>query len=331
MHSSENALIVLPRLRVQNANCISSPLTWGFPSVTAFSGLMVALERRLGPEAGVKFSRFAMVCHDFQPQVNTGRYQTTFNLTRNPLGRDGETLGIVEEGRAHMEISLVFAVQYDEVQYLEESSEQALAQLVLRQVGAMRIAGGSVLSSTEPQSARTRPKLIRLAGEDWDKHWRHIRTSMLPGFALVMRNDLLEDAVLPSSTANSSLEKFHRFIRMSGRTFRAQANDENKDVPVGDKPKATWSIDSKSGWTVPIPIGFCALGPLHSAGSVANARDRTIPFRFVECIYSFGQWVSPHRLRSHEDMLWTTEKPTDAGLYLCRNGFVPLSTEIAPS
>ena len=34
------ALLVLPRLRVQNANAISSPLTHGFPSVTAFTGLM---------------------------------------------------------------------------------------------------------------------------------------------------------------------------------------------------------------------------------------------------------------------------------------------------
>ena len=32
------ALLVLPRLRIQNANAISSPLTHGFPSMTAFLG-----------------------------------------------------------------------------------------------------------------------------------------------------------------------------------------------------------------------------------------------------------------------------------------------------
>ena len=41
------ALLVLPRLRIQNANAISSPLTWGFPAITAFTGLMTALKRRL--------------------------------------------------------------------------------------------------------------------------------------------------------------------------------------------------------------------------------------------------------------------------------------------
>src|SRR5437899_339136 len=53
--ASNKALLVLPRLRVQNANAISSPMTWGFPAITAFTGLMTALERRLEPEAGVAF------------------------------------------------------------------------------------------------------------------------------------------------------------------------------------------------------------------------------------------------------------------------------------
>ena len=37
------AILVLPHLRIQNANAIGSPLTHGFPSITAFTGLMWAL------------------------------------------------------------------------------------------------------------------------------------------------------------------------------------------------------------------------------------------------------------------------------------------------
>ena len=44
---SSEGLLILPRLSVQNANAISSPLTHGFPSMTAFLGLMWALARRL--------------------------------------------------------------------------------------------------------------------------------------------------------------------------------------------------------------------------------------------------------------------------------------------
>ena len=43
------AILVLPHLRIQNANAIASPLTHGFPSVTAFTGVMWALERKLAP------------------------------------------------------------------------------------------------------------------------------------------------------------------------------------------------------------------------------------------------------------------------------------------
>ena len=39
-------LLVVPHVRIQNANAISSPLTHGFPAMTAFLGQMWALERK---------------------------------------------------------------------------------------------------------------------------------------------------------------------------------------------------------------------------------------------------------------------------------------------
>ena len=39
-----------------------------------------------------------------------------------------------------------------------------------------------------------------------------------------------------------------------------------------------------------------AIAPLHEAGSVLNARDAATPLRFVESVYSMGEWISPHRL-----------------------------------
>ena len=80
--ASNKALLVLPRLRVQNANAISSPMTWGFPAITAFTGLMTALERRLGPNGGIAFYGVGVVCHGFEPQVTRGGYTRSFHLTR---------------------------------------------------------------------------------------------------------------------------------------------------------------------------------------------------------------------------------------------------------
>lgn len=60
-------IIVMPHLRVQNANAISSPLTHGFPSITAFMGLMWALERRANAAGiNVLFNGVGVICHNYQ-------------------------------------------------------------------------------------------------------------------------------------------------------------------------------------------------------------------------------------------------------------------------
>ena len=60
------AILVLPHLRIQNANAIGSPLTHGFPSITAFTGVMWALQRKLA-QAGVPMVFF--MCTDMRAQA----------------------------------------------------------------------------------------------------------------------------------------------------------------------------------------------------------------------------------------------------------------------
>jgi CRISPR-associated protein Csy2 len=75
---------------------------------------------------------------------------------------------------------------------------------------------------------------------------------------------------------------------------------------------------------VPIPVGYAALSELHPGGSVASARDEHTPFRFVETLWSMGQWVSPHRLKKLDDLLWyaATEGETP-DVYHCCNDYAP--------
>ena len=70
-----------------------------------------------------------------------------------------------------------------------------------------------------------------------------------------------------------------------------------------------------------MPVGYGALSPLYPAGSVANARDAHTPFRFVESLYSLGEWVSPHRLHDVAQLLWYADDDTASGLYRCRNDY----------
>lgn len=80
---------------------------------------------------------------------------------------------------------------------------------------------------------------------------------------------------------------------------------------------------------VPIPVGYAALTPIHTPGTVRNARDATVPMRFVESVYALGEWISPHRLTHLGQLLWHAEADAERGLYRCRNGYQPAKAEDA--
>ena len=86
-----NTLLTLPRLRVQAANAVSGPLTWGFPSPTAFTGFAHALERRLATDLPAGFQGIGIICHRFEPQIfrPAGSFTRVFCLTRNPVSKNG--------------------------------------------------------------------------------------------------------------------------------------------------------------------------------------------------------------------------------------------------
>jgi CRISPR-associated protein Csy2 len=326
-----NALLVLPRLRVQNANTISSPLTWGFPAITAFTGLMTALERRLGPQAGVALHGVGVICHGFEPQVTQGGYTRNFHLTRNPVLQDGSTAAIVEEGRAHLDITLVFDVELD----LSQSGEAERAQLAAHigeLVAGMRVAGGRVMPAL-PDTFRNPPRpllaLLPDKKEERAKQFTRLRRRWLPGFTLVSRDDLLQarqlalQATQPEATL---LDAWLDLSRINHRATRRQTPDEKTGEAL---ETIEWATDTRAGWIVPIPVGFAPLTDLHPPGTVAGARDANVPFQFVESVYSMGQWISPQRLSDVEQLLWRPSHDPATSLYRCLNAFRPAPVPVS--
>jgi len=307
------ALVLLPHLKVQNANAISGPLTWGFPSPTAFAGFAHALERKFAAELDEGFAGVGIICHHFEPQVfqPPGRRTQVFRLTRNPVGKDGGTLALVEEGRAHMEVSLVIAVR----DYKSEGDGRDLAERLHHAAQGMRLAGGSLLHQ---EGKRYQAQWWPLAGdvEGDARIFRRLRRRLLPGFALVQRDDLLADhlaemrATQPDS---NTLDALLDLSRLNIEPVVSQADEH--DAPV------KWEIRRKPGWLVPLPIGYAGISPLYAPGEVENARDAATPFRFVESLYSLGEWVSPHRLNDLSQLLWTQETDAANGIYRCINRY----------
>lgn len=344
--ATHNALLVLPHIRVQNANAISSPMTWGFPAITAFTGAMTALERRLGRNAGIAFYGVGVVCHGFEAQVTSAGYTRAFCLTRNPVQADGSTAGIVEEGRVHLDITLVFDVQISDA-HLADAPRAALAEQVAHLLAGMRVAGGSVMPAL-PGAARqpARPSL-QIVPDGWQgdasdqdrathRQWfRALSRRWLPGFALVSRDDLLQTRLATLRADNLEATALDAWLDLSRWTARAV----ERPAPPGSvqQPSVDWVSDPRPGWTVPIPVGFASLSALHAPGTVSSTRDNHTPFRFVETVWSIGQWVSPHRLKCLSDLVWepNNDHQPDHGthqtLYRCINHYAPPSYLAEPA
>lgn len=309
-------LLVVPHLSVQNANAVSSPLTHGFPSMTAFLGLMWALERKTRAEGlDLAFNAVGVVCHSHQEQVTEGGFVKAFRLTRNPIDKDGSTAAIVEEGRIHLELSLIFGVSSERWTHETEAQSANLAT-VAQLLSGMRIAGGTVLQPAQAWRRRYQPYVVRLTGAEEDRasEFRKTRMRLLPGFGLVARDDLLATRLAELREEHPDTTQLDAWLSLSRINWRYQ--------PDGANAKDDWVNDRKGrGCIVPIPVGYGALGEVHAPGTVANARDGSAPFRFVESLYSVGEWVSPHRLHSPQQLLWYADSDVDNGLYRCRNDY----------
>jgi len=322
-------LLVFPHLRVQNANAISSPLTHGFPSMSAFLGLMWALERKaVAAGLDLAFSAVGVVCHDYQEQVSEG-YTKRFRLTRNPVGKDGSTAAIVEEGRIHLDITLILAVSSPRW-YAQGEACQADIDSLASLLAGMRVAGGSLIPPAHPGRYRHRPYAVQQTGERGGSQdrFRHLRLRLTPGFALVARDDLLDAraARLQSAEgAGASLpHRLEAWLSLSRVNWHYRQEPAGETEQGGKEGKGAWQHDRQGGgWIVPIPVGYGALGDLQPAGSVAQTRDATTPFRFVESLYSVGEWISPHRLEIAEDLLWYGDTRAESGSYRCRNDYRP--------
>lgn len=315
-------LLVVPHVRVQNANAISSPMTWGFPSITAFTGLMWALERKLGSRCALNFESVGVVCHKFDAQVTSEGYTRSFHLTRNPVKQNGKPASFVEEGRAHLEVTLVFGINGDAVSASDEDRART-AQVVAETLAGMRIAAGSVIPAMTGNTAYSpRPYLLSLDQDSAErsKQMRHLRRRLLPGFSLVSRDDVLELRLAELREVNpevSALDAWLDLCRLKHRAEQIERTNHRGETIT----TVEWRTERAAGWLVPIPVGYGALSSLYPAGQVVNTRDNSTPFRFVESLYSIGQWVSPHRMADVRDMLWYKHHDSDTGLYRCRNDF----------
>ncbi len=66
--------LLIPHLKLHNANAMSSPYTIGFPAMTAWLGAVHALQRKLQTkDCDVALTKVAVSCHEFNLQTYKGQ------------------------------------------------------------------------------------------------------------------------------------------------------------------------------------------------------------------------------------------------------------------
>ena len=292
-------LLLIPRIKIQNANALSSPYTIGFPAMTAWLGAVHALERKLGTTdfADVRFTGMAVVCHtmDLQTHKGDGDYHHSIIGTGNPLvpktkkgdPQNAERPPFIEEARCHLTVSLL--IEYEGLGLVDVDEFTDKVDSFVR--GRMKFAGGDILSSLPSE----------LVTVDDVVEQRTLLRRLMPGYCPVERRDLMQQAMVEGRDGIDALLDYLKV------THRSEVDDEGK---------VNWqSSRKKKGWLVPIAIGFHGLT---EPGRAINQRDPDTPHRFAESIVTLGEFIMPYRINDLDNMLWQYHADLENNLYLCR-------------
>ncbi|MFQ0994348.1 type I-F CRISPR-associated protein Csy2 [Gilliamella sp. BG2] len=294
--------LLFDHVKIHNANAISSPLTYGFPAISGFLGAIHALSRKIESENPIYLDGVLIACHECDVQVyrpnNYADY--TFRLTRNPLAKNGSTRSIIEEGRVHLDVSLLVEVKIEDRETLDDADEQqAFIQQMKQKLYQQRVAGGQVVD------------IESVALYSASESNKHLINALLPAFVLVEAPQDLQDITAELQQQDPNATALDALIETAMLHHHPQEKDHWQ----------TTSVKQGRGWLVPLHLGYQAISPLFSAGKVEHARSNEHATQFVECIYGLGKWVFPLRLKeSLSQAFWRYKcselQSNDAEIYI---------------
>ncbi|MBF0211876.1 MAG: type I-F CRISPR-associated protein Csy2 [Desulfamplus sp.] len=285
-------VLLIPHIKVHNANAQSSPYTVGFPAMTAWLGAVHALQRKLNQNGfdGVRFKGVGVFCHeiDFKGYKEENFFYSIIG-TRNPLKEDGTSPSFIEEARCQLDVSLV--IEFEGIKDDQEEMTKAIAQIKNELLSKIKMASGDILSFGNIE-------FIKIIEE---RDFKNLKRKIMPSYAIIERRSLMVQAMQNGKDAINALLDHLKIMH------RSQKDEDGK---------ITWTSKRKeSGWIVPIATGFHGLTEIGKAG---NQRDPDTPHRFAESVVTLGEFVMPYRLKSLDEMLWHYHADLENNLYLCQ-------------
>jgi len=285
-------ILLIPNIKIHNANALSSPYTIGFPAMTAWLGFMHALERKICTTEfkEVKFKGIIVSCLDIEVQTYKGKgdYVNSIIATSNPLDKAGKRPSFIEEARCDMEITIAVECEIGVVNY------EKFTHLIDDKLHTMKIASGDIISFKPSQHK-----------EIDNNNPRELTKYLMPGFCLVTRQDLMQASM---SEGKDAIDAMLDYLKIT------------TDIEVDENHKVTKSKASKKeeGWIVPIAVGYQGISNL---GEMKNTRDKITPHRFAESVVTLGEFKMPYHFDSVDEMIWRYQEYQSNDLYLCQNNY----------
>lgn len=285
-------ILLIQNIKIHNANALSSPYTIGFPAMTAWLGFMHALERKLQATEfkGIKFSGLIVSCLDINLQTYKGRgdYVNSIIATSNPLDKSGSRPSFIEEARCDLEVTLAITCEIGVIDY------EKFNQIIDDILHTLKIASGDIISF----------KASRYMQVD-NNEPRNLTRYLMPGFCLVKRQDLMQQAM---SEGKEAIDALLDYLKTT------------TEVKVDEHHKVTKSkpFKKEKGWIVPIAIGYQGISDL---GHTKNTRDETTPHRFAESVITLGEFKMPYHFETLDEMIWSYQPYQGNDLYLCQNNY----------
>ncbi|ASF48263.1 type I-F CRISPR-associated protein Csy2 [Methylovulum psychrotolerans] len=285
--------LLIPHIKIHNANAMSSPYTIGFPAMTAWLGAVHALQRHIQKHelTDVQLISVAVSCHqlDLQTYKGQGDFVSSIVSTANPLDKDGSRPAFIEEARCHLDVTLLI-----EYKGLDSDDVDKFTALANAQLLCMKLASGDVLSAGASETL--------YVDEDEEQDLKKLLKKLMLGYVLIERRDLMITAM--QKEGKDALESLLDHLKIMYRATQ------------GDEGKATWTNSRKtSGWLVPIAVGFQGISEL---GTAKNQRDTETQHRFAESVVTLGEFIMPYRIKNVDDILWQYHVDTEQNLYLCQ-------------
>ncbi len=292
--------LLIPHLKIHNANAMSSPFTIGFPAMTAWLGSVHALERKLQQKgfANIQLTKLSVSCHQFDLQTYKGKGDYVHSIvgTANPLDKDGKRPAFIEEARCHLNVSLLI-----ELEGYSRKIKEALLSEVKHLIMQMKVASGDIQAVWDCELLS-----INEDDDNADQALKKILHKLMLGNVLIERKDLMLESM------NEGFDGIDALLDHLKVNHRATDKVTHEDKVIWETKRKT------SGWIVPVAVGFQGVSPL-SEEKVLNQRDDETPHRFAESVVTLGEFIMPYRAKSIDDILWEYHVDLENDLYLCRN------------